>query len=397
MTLHSAKSNQMPLVYLIAGELSGDAIGGALMHALKTKTDGQIRFAGVGGDAMAAEGLSSLFPMEELSLFDLHEILFRLPHLLGRLNEVEADVRQIRPAALVTIDCPKFSLRVSRRARDLGMPLIHYVAPTVYAYARRRADAMATYLDHLLLLFPFEQPYFDRVGLPTTYVGPHILDSDSLAGDGAAFRRRNEIGKDDPVLCVLPGSRSSEIKNMLPVFDKTVRLLGTRFPRLRIVVPVTPKSVEAVRAAAARWPGSPLLLSEPDEKRDAMSASNAALTKTGSVTLELAAAGVPTVVGARVFPLTLVQAVRGVTLTHVSLPNWILGRRAIPEFIQTNCRPAAIADALGRLLTDQTEARRQRADLAEVMNRLKVDDRRPSERAADAVLRLIGDVERNAA
>jgi lipid-A-disaccharide synthase len=397
MTGGPSQRGSSPLVYMIAGELSGDVIGGALMSAIKTRTGNRARFAGVGGDAMAAEGLESVFPMDELSIFELHEILFQLPQLLGRLKQVADDIRRMKPSVLVTIDCPKFSLRVARRVRDLGIPLVHYVAPTVYAYAPRRADAMAEYLDHLLLLFPFEKPYFDAVGLPTTYVGPHILESPFLVGDGARFRRRHGIPDDAELLCVLPGSRSGEIRNMLPVFDKVVRILGSRFPRLRIVTAVTPKSEAAVRATAVSWPGSPICVSDAADKMDAMSASNVALSKTGSVTLELAAAGVPTVIGARVFPLSWIQAVRGVTLTYVCLPNWILDRQAVPEFVQPNCRPRPIADAVARLLTDRTAADRQRADLAEVMNRLRVDQARPSDRAADAIMQLMSRADRDVA
>ena len=389
MTGRTAATNRSRLIYLIAGEMSGDAIGGALMKTLAERSAGAIEFAGIGGEAMASQGLRSLFPMEELSIFELHEILAQLPKLLGRLTETERDIRNRMPAALVTIDCPKFSLRVSRRVRDLGIPLIHYVAPTVYAYAPRRADAMAAYLDHLLTLFPFEKPYFDRVNLPSTYVGPHILERPLGPGDGVAFRRKYGLDEDTPIVCVLPGSRRGEIRNMLPVFDHVVRLIGGSVPSVRFVVPVTVRTIEPVSEAAETWPSAPILVQDEDEKRDAMAASNVALTKTGSVTLELAAAGVPTVVAGRVALLSLVQALRGISLKYISLPNWILGRRAVPEFVQLNCKPRLIADAVLGLLTDDDANRRQRADLAEVMERLKVDDRRPSERAADAILGLI--------
>ncbi len=389
MSVSEVAANADPLIYLIAGELSGDALGGALMKSLKSRCNDRIRFAGIGGPAMAAEGLESAFPMEELSLFDLHEILLKLPSLLGRISQTEAAIRRLRPSAIVTIDCPRFSLRVSRRVRDLGAPLIHYVAPTVYAYAPGRAAKMARYLDHLLLLFPFEKPYFDVVDLPSTYVGPNILEDPTLKGDAMRFRRQHNIPAERKILCLVPGSRKIEIQNMLPVFDETVARLAARIPGLQVVVPTVPTTADRVRAAAEKWPGPAILVGDEQDKRDAMAASDVALTKSGSVSLEPAAEQVPTVVGGRVFVLSLIQALRGLSLKYISLPNWILDRMSVPEFRQLGCKPGPMADMLERFLTDPDACARQRADQREIMRVLQFDQRKPSERAADKVLELL--------
>jgi len=374
---------------MIAGELSGDAIGGALIAALKKRFEGRVHFAGIGGEAMQAEGLSSLFPMTELSLIDIGDILIQLPHLLGRLRDTVGEVRRLRPVALVTIDCPKFSLRVSRRVRDLGIPLVHYVAPSVYAYAPGRAKAMAAYIDHLLLLFPFEKPYFDAVGLPTTYVGPHILETPEMAGDGPGFRRRHDVADDAAVLCVLPGSRASEVRLLLPIYGRAVALLAARFPGLSVVVPTTSAVEDRVRAAAQGWPCPAIVVTDADGRRDAIAASDAALAKAGTVTLELAAARVPSVVCGKLAALSWVQALQGTSIKYIALPNWILDRDAIPEFRQYGCRPGPIADAVARLLADPAARAAQQRDLDDVMSLLQTDGRAPSERAADAIMTLL--------
>ncbi len=397
MSAATDRAEPEPLIYMIAGEVSGDAIGGALIAALKRRLGGRVRFAGVGGPVMGAEGLDSLFPMTELSLIDLHDILAKLPQLLGRIRETADDVRRLKPAALVTIDCPKFSLRVSRRVRDLGIPSIHYVAPSVYAYAPGRAKAMAAHVDHLLLLFPFEKPHFDAVGLPTTYVGPHILEASAPSGDGSAFRRRHGIAENALVLSVMPGSRGSEVSLLLPIFDRVIALLTERFPDLTVAVPAIEGVAEQVRAAARGWPGPAIVVTDADDRRDAIAAGSVALAKAGTVTLELAAAGVPAVVCGKVSPFSWIQAVRGISLTYISLPNWILDRPAIPEFRQYGCRPGPIAEAVGRLLADPSARAAQIADLDETMRRLRSDDRAPSERAADTILDLLADARSGAA
>ncbi|MCP4328815.1 MAG: lipid-A-disaccharide synthase [Alphaproteobacteria bacterium] len=387
----SKPSTPDPLIFLIAGEPSGDAIGGALMTAMKRKTGGRIRFAGIGGEAMQAEGLDSLFPMSELTLYDLGDVAARYWSLVKRLRETENTARSLHPAAIVTIDCPMFSLRVSRRLRDLGVPLIHYVAPRVYAYLPGRAAAMAKFLDHLLFLFPFEKPYFDAVGLESTYVGPNILERPDSPGDGPGFRRRHGIAEDARVLAVLPGSRNSELRLILPIFDAVIGRLAQEFPDLVIVAPTTTQMRKRVSDSASTWPAPTILATDIAEKRDAFAACDVALAAAGTVTLELAAAGVPAVVCGRIAALNLLRVFRGLRVKYISIPNWILDRAAIPEFRQYGCRPKAIAEAVGRLLADPAARATQSADLEEVVSRLRIGDKRPSDRAAERIMELVSD------
>jgi len=379
-----------PLFFVIAGELSGDAIGASLMRALRARLGPGLRFAGIGGPDMIAAGLDSRFPMEELSLVSLHEILYRLPSLLRRIDQTERAVRDLRPDALITIDCPKFSLRVARRVADLGMPLIHYVAPTVWAYAPGRARKIAAFLDHLLLLFPFERPYFDAVGLATTYVGPQVLESDIRDGDGVAFRDRHGIPSDRQLLCVLPGSRRSEVELLIADLGATVRRIKDRLLALHVVVPTVPVVAERVRGAVATWPAPVTVVEDRAERYDAMAASTAALAAAGTVTLELAIARVPTVVVGRVSWISLVHAVQGASLKYIALPNWIIDDEAMPEFFQHKVRPGPVAQAVLGLLTEPDVRARYRDRLDRVVEKLAPEPGvRPSDLAADAILGVV--------
>jgi len=378
------------LFYLIAGESSGDQIGGALMRALTRKTDGRATFAGIGGEQMTAAGLESLVPMTELSLVGIDEIAKRLPTLVKHLKTTEQDLRRRAPDALITIDCPAFSLRVARRVRDLHIPLIHYVAPTVWAYAPARAREIARFLDHLLLLFPFEQPYFDAVGLPSTYVGPHILEA-MAESHGSGFRATHGLAADAILLCVLMGSRAGEIGRYASVYRKALGLVANRRPDVHLVALTVPSVAEVVRREADTWPLPTIVIEAPDQKYAAMKACDVALAAAGTVTLELALCGVPAVVAGKVGWLALIGAVRGVTMRHVALPNWILDRPVMPEFVQHGCRARPIADAVLYLLESESARARQRGALAEVVTRLKADGRAPSDRAAETVLQVLAD------
>ena len=221
-------ASEVPLIYLIAGEASGDALGASLMAALKIRLGGAIRFAGVGGPLMADEGLDSLFPMDDLAVMGLAEVVPRLPRLLTRMAETRADVLAKNPAVLVTIDAPDFCFRVAKKVKALrpGLPIVHYGAPTVWAWRPKRAKAVARFLDHMLCLYPFEPPYFTREGLAASFIGHPIALSMGVqpgADDRAAdFRARHDVAADAQVLAVLPGSRGGELDRLLPVFGETL-------------------------------------------------------------------------------------------------------------------------------------------------------------------------------
>jgi len=379
----------MPLIYLIAGEASGDAIGARLMRAIAARRP-DASFAGIGGGAMAAEGLASLFPMRELALMGLLEVVPRLAHLNARLAETAADIAARRPAVVVTIDSPGFTLRVLRRIAPLGFPRAHYVAPQVWAWRERRVRHYPGLWDRLLCLLPFEPEFFARHHLPASFVGHPVLESGADAGDAARFRSRHAIPPDTRLLTVMPGSRRTEVSRLLPILGATLQRIAPAVPRLQPVVPVAGPVAEAVRQGTRTWPVPPILVTDTDDKHDAFAASTAALTKSGTSTLELALAGVPMLVAYRVNPLTAAIVRRSVRVQHASLLNLLAERTIVPELLQEQCTPDHLAIALVRLLTDHAAAAAQRAACHEQLAKLRPARGLPSEAAADAVLALIG-------
>lgn len=384
-----------PLVYLIAGEASGDVLAAGLMRSLKRMTGGNIRFAGVGGVLMREEGLESLFPISEMAVMGVFEILPHAPKLLRRIRQTVTDILSKQPDILVTVDSKAFSLRVQKRLHKLrakggavGFPLVHMVAPTVWAWRPGRAKTISRILDRLLVLFPFEPPYFEEHDLKTVFVGHPA--SVQPQGDGSGLRARAQIPPRAPVLGVLPGSRPGEVRRLMPEFGDTVRRLTARYPDLRILVPTVSGVSEQVREAVEDWPGRPVVLEGEAEKYDAFDAMNVALAASGTVTLELALAGVPTVVAYKVSPLSAPIGRRLVNLDAVVLANRILGRVVQPFFLQENCTPQALTVAAARMF-DDTRARADCAaaarDLRDVLGTGEVP---PSDTAALAVAEAAG-------
>ncbi|HUN51203.1 MAG TPA: lipid-A-disaccharide synthase [Candidatus Sulfotelmatobacter sp.] len=376
-------------IMLVAGEPSGDAIGARLMAALKLRTLGKVAFSGIGGARMAEQGLASRVPLAELSVMGLVEVLPRVPNLLRRLRETADFALAERPDAVVSIDAPGFSFRLARRLAGRGIPLVHVVAPTVWAWRPGRARTIARFLDHLLVLLPFEPPYFEREGLATTFVGHPVLDSGADRGQGAAFRARHGIAAKTPLLAVLPGSRAGEVSRLLPVFGETLALLRQRIGGLQAVVPTLAPVAGTVRQAAAQWPVPTAVLAETDEKYDAMAASQAALAASGTVALELALADVPAVVAYRVHPVTAFLARRLVRVRYANLVNILLDRPVVPELLQQDCVPSKLAEAVERVMIDEAARAAQHDAALSAMRLLGRDDQAPSLRAADAILRAI--------
>ena len=336
-----------PLIFLVAGEPSGDLLGARLMAALKAETGGQVRFAGVGGARMAEEGLTSLFPIGELAVMGIVEVLPHALNIYRRIRQTVAAAEAARPAALVTIDSPSFTLEVSQRLRGRGFPLIHYVAPSVWAWKAWRAKHIARFLDHLLALLPFEPPYFETHGLRTTFVGHPAIEMGQVAVDPARFRARHGIASAAPLLTVLPGSRRGEVARLAPVFGATLGLLASRHEGLRAVVPTVETVAAQVEAAAGAWPVPTAVLRDPAEKYEAFAASTAALAASGTVAVELAVAGLPAVIGYRLNWLSGALARRLVKAKYV-------------ESRQSGARPSAAGRAVARRLHARAPCRRAR-------------------------------------
>ncbi|HUY68320.1 MAG TPA: lipid-A-disaccharide synthase [Alphaproteobacteria bacterium] len=385
-----------PLFFLVAGEASGDWLGAGLMRALKKRLPA-VRFAGIGGPRMQAEGLQLFFAQDEITHFGLVEVLRHLPRLLKRIGQTVAEVKRRRPAALITIDSPDFNFRVARKLKGQGISLIHYVAPTVWVWRARRARKVAQFLDHLLTLLPFEPPYFADEGLAATFVGHPVVESGADRGDGVRFRINHGLAPGTPLLAVLPGSRMGEVARLMPIFRATLTRLRDKHPDLCAVIPAAPGVVAYVKKHSRDWP-LPVIVTETDaDKYDAFAASHAALACSGTIALELALARVPAVIAYRVNPLTAFLARRLTNFTYANLVNIMHGRMAVPEYLQENCAPDNLAAALETLLGDEAVRQKQVADLEGAAGWLGQGQFVPSERAADTVLRVTGLVERSEA
>lgn len=375
-------------IFLIAGEPSGDLLGGRLMAGLRAETPG-IEFVGVGGERMAAQGLASLFPMAEIALFGVFEILPRLWRLRARVLETVEAVLAAKPDALVTIDSPGFNQAVAKRvrARDPSIKLIHYVAPTVWAWKPGRAKKYAALFDRLLALLPFEPPYFTREGLDCVFVGHSVIEGGAGKGDGVAFRARHNLPADKPVVVLLPGSRRGEISRLLPIYQETIALLRrSHGDGVALVLPTVPTVRDAVAAAAASWDLPALVVEGEQEKFDAFAAGTAALAASGTVSLELALARLPVVICYRLNPLTVALFRRFMRVRYANLVNLMLDRMSAPELLQEDCRPDLLHRELARLLDDPAARAAQVADVASVSAWLGEGDVPPSRRAARAVL-----------
>ena len=371
-------------VFVVAGEPSGDRLGAALMGGLAELWP-QVRFRGVGGALMEAAGLTSLFPMQELSVMGITEVLPRYPALRRRMVQTAEAVLAGSPDVLITIDSPDFCLRVAERVRRRArIRTVHYVAPSVWAWRPGRAARMAPHVDQVLALLPFEPPYMEAAGMRCDFVGhPVVSERQADAAEIAAFRSAHGLG-DAPLLLVLPGSRRSELNRLAPIFGAALRDLSARRPDLRLVLPVAPGLEAAARTLTAAWP--PTLLLErpaPQAKAAAFGAADAALAASGTVSLELAAAGTPMVVAYDMSWISWQVMSRMALIDTVTLVNLVDGSRAVPEFLGPACRPGPIADALHGVLGAPDA---QAPALERTMAALGRDGARPGVRAARAVL-----------
>jgi lipid-A-disaccharide synthase len=380
-----------PLIFMVAGEPSGDALGGALIEALRERTGDRMRIFGIGGEYMAQHGLSSLVPLSDLAVAGVAEVLPRAPLILRRVRETVRAIREMRPDAVVTIDSSGFSWRIAQRLRRAGerLPLIHYVAPMVWAWRPGRARRMARWYDHLLVLLPFEPPYFEQVGLACTYVGHPVIESGAERGNAARFRATYGITGEELVLTVLPGSRGGEVRRLLPIFGAALRQLEAIVGPFRVAVPTVENVADAVGAGVAEWPGHPVVLRGAAAKYDAFAASRAAMAASGTVALELALARVPMIVAYRLSPLTQALLDRVVKVRQVNLVNLILGRTLVPEFLGPACTPQRLAGAVAELVRDEAVRSAHREGYDEAMRRLGAGSLSPSQNAADRILAII--------
>jgi lipid-A-disaccharide synthase len=382
-------------VFIIAGEPSGDRLGGALMAGLKTLRP-DVAFEGIGGSDMVAEGLQSRFDMSELSVMGIAEILPKYRALMARINETADAVIAAKPDVMITIDSPDFSLRVAKRVKAKSdIRTVHYVAPTVWAWRPGRAKKMARYIDHVLALFPFEPPLMQAEGMDCDFVGhPVVAEPVATQGEAQAFRAEAGIGG-APLLMVLPGSRRSEVAKLSGVFGDAVAQFAKTVPDLRVVIPAAGPVADAVIEACQDWAVAPVILDPRGLSREdaqarklaAFRAADLALAASGTVSLELAAAATPMVIAYRMHWLSF-RLIRAMALIDtVTLVNLVSNTRVVPEFLGPDCTPDQIAGGL-RDVFEAPDA--QKAAMALTMARLGQGGEAPGLRAARAVLGRMG-------
>ena len=380
-------------LYLIAGEPSGDRLGAALMAGLTSLT--KVQFHGVGGPLMQAEGLQSQFPMQELSVMGIAEVLPKYFALKRRIAECAAAVSALDPDALITIDSPDFCLRVAALVKPQTRT-IHYVAPSVWAWRPGRAAKMAKVIDHVLALLPFEPPYMTAAGMGCSFVGhPVVAERQATAADRQIFRLQRGISADVPLILALPGSRRGEITRLAPRFGQALRLVLARHPTARVVIATLQSTASLVAECTADWPGNRIYLrttaspADGREKAAAFAAADVALAASGTVSLELAASRTPMVIGYDMAWATRQIMAALISTDTVTLVNLVAESRSVPEFLGPRCRPEPMAEALMALMQDGPKRQAQIAAMALTMQRLGQGGEPPGLRAARAVLAVL--------
>ncbi len=388
--------SQTKRIFIVAGEHSGDVLGGKLIEALKAKTDADaFAFAGVGGEHMEAAGLPSIFPLSDVAVMGPAAILARLPKLVRRVYRTVDAALAFNPDAVVIVDSPEFTHPIAKRIRQRrpSIPIIDYVSPSVWAWRPGRARKMRPYVDHLLALLPFEPEAHARLGGPAcTYVGHPLIERapwiDAL--DTEALRSRLGLRSGLPVLLVLPGSRPSEVSRLMAPFGETLGALREKAGPFEVIIPAVSSVRPLIEQALPAWPQQPHLVEGESDKFTAFKLAQAALAASGTVTLELGVTGAPMVVAYRVDPVA--ARLRFLLKAHsVVLANLVLGANAFPEFIQEDCTPAKLSAALAPLLKDTPERASQIAALAKIREKMFLPEGTPSGKAAEIVLSTLSD------
>ena len=382
-------------VFIIAGEASGDKLGAAMMDGFESLKTADIDFIGVGGPLMQERGLTSLFPMDEISLMGISEILSKYRFLKDRIRQTARAIIEAQPDVLITIDLPEFSFRVAKLVRQASsIPTVHYVAPTVWAWRPGRAKKISKYIDHVLALFPFEPPLMREAGMSCDFVGHPVVD-DPIATrkEVEQFKSKFELGT-GPILLCLPGSRHSEIKRLSPIFDATLQQVIGRRPEVNIVLPAAVPVADQVKTAVQNWKHKPVLIDPreytPDQairiKKAAFKAADCAIAASGTVSLELAANHTPMVIAYDMNWLSRQIIGRLLRIDSVNLVNLVSESRAVPEFIGKACRPDRIASALLELMENPDK---QNTAMERAMERLRVNANAPNNHAAQSVLNFL--------
>ncbi len=377
-------------VYLIAGEPSGDLLGSRLMRALRKTQKESVEFYGVGGETMQSEGLKSLFDISDLSVMGFLEVLPSIPRILKRIKQTLDDIQKVQPDIVVTIDSWSFSIKIHQglKKRHVSIPHIHYVAPQVWAWKAKRAEQIKKWVDHLMMLLPFEKKYFDPYGMPSTYVGHPVIEGGADKGDKNYFREKYGLLNNDFIMTVLPGSRKNEVQYLLPIFEQVVALMKRTHPHLVVVIPTVQTVERRVREMTENWPVQVIIVSGEKERYDAFAASSIALAASGTVSLELSMAGVPHVIAYHVSKVSAWLARRLLKIKYVNLINILANEEIIPELLQESCNPNQIVCKLEELINVSGASEMNKAE--HILSKLgKNEALTPSEKASLCVCSLI--------
>ncbi len=391
MITETSEKLARPLIYVMAGEVSGDIIGARLIREIKRLRRHKFSFAGVGGEQMTKEGVQSLFPISEMAVMGIFELVPHVPNLIRRIHETVQDIITKKPVAVISIDSKAFTMRVAKlikkqqKESDNEIKLIHMVAPTVWAWRPGRAKNISKFLDHLLTLFPFEPPFFTRHGLPTTFIG-HPL-AEQPVGCSSIYRNIHDVDEATKIICLLPGSRPGEIKRLLPIFKKTLDLLLKKYPNIHIAMPTVVSVEGMLRRETLDWETPVSIITDPEMKLNAFAASNAALAASGTVTLELALAKVPSVIAYKVNPLSAIIGYFLVNQDAVVLPNKLTDEEIFPLYLQWKCTPYNLYEAVIQKIENPTDQLIEVSDA--IRNMLRPNGQSSQNLAAQIIINLV--------
>lgn len=377
-------------IYLIAGEPSGDLLGSRLMRAMADKCP-DVQFCGIGGESMENEGLKSLFDIADLAVMGLAEVIPSIPLILKRIRQTVDDIEKKKPDVVITIDSWSFSARIHKalKKKHLGIPQMHYVAPQVWAWKKKRARTMYKYIDHLLTLFPYEPKYFTPYRLDTTFVGHPVIESSVVWGKGEDFRSRYNIEDHCKIMAVLPGSRKTEVSRLLPVFLEFVRVFKQKHPEFCFVIPTVHTVEDQVRKMVEASKLPIIVVNNEGDRHDVFVASDLAVAASGTVALELAMVDVPHVIAYRVSPLTAWFARHFLHVQFVNLSNILLGREIVPELLQEDCNIDKLLYYAEEFLKKGSLYERQIEGFAKVRKVLGLGEQTPSANACDVILKIV--------
>jgi lipid-A-disaccharide synthase len=376
--------------YLIAGEPSGDALGGKLMDAIRRK-DKDAEFFGLGGDSMQSRGFNSLFNISDLAIMGLAEVIPSIPKVLRRIKETVQNICDINPDVVVTIDSWSFSARVHKALRKTNkkIPQIHYVAPQVWAWKKKRAKTMYKYIDHLLTLFPQEPKYFIPHNLPTTFVGHPVIESDVINGEKGDFRKQHNIPKNNKIMLVLPGSRHNEVERLLPTFLDVVRNTMEKYEDFTFVIPTVSTVSSHVKSMVEKSKLPIVVIEGTKARHDAFKNADIAIAASGTVALELAIVNVPHIVAYKVPKLTEYLVKRFIHIQFVNLSNILLGREIVPELLQEDCNVEKISYYIDDFINKKSTYDKQMVGFEKVRELLGMGKQTPSDNACDKILEII--------